>query len=296
LGTGNIKGDEMGGIIGFRKVGDEDNISFEISRLVYAEDIRKNGTAHVMIEGMVTAGQTSEPFNTIELMIPHNSVLNIEDKTETFLDKNIKENLYRSEYSLVDKNKKIVLLSGIKVKIVPIDLRVEEREGYTSIFINFRSPIRKGETKVFRIIYDIKNFALKIRSNKYGYENFIIDIGFYDRSMIEHGNIDNSKIVSCKRIHVWIAFPYDFEILDTSHYQTKRKWDEYFLSGGKKDNYSKILLSWKFDEFRPWNFTRRLLLRLRRNFLGIIDLLGVIGFAVSVILAGIELFLLFGGG
>lgn len=295
-GKESIKDDDMGGIVGFKKVNDE-NISFEISRLVYAVDIRKDGTAQVMIEAMVTASQDSEPFNTIELIMPHNSVslqkvIDINDRTETFLDDDIKENKYRSIFKILDKKRKIVLLSGIKVKIVPIDLRIEERDEYLSIFINFRSPFKKGETKAFRILLSVKNFALITKSKMYGFENFTVDIGFYDRSMIEHGNKSfstNARFVGCKRIYVWIGFPNVFEILDATPYQIKRKWNEYFLSKGKKDKYIKTLLSYEFDEFHPWNFTQRISLRLRKSFLGIVDLIGILGFILSVIFGFVEI-------
>jgi hypothetical protein len=293
------------GIIAFKKVGIENNVSFEISRLVYAVDIKKDGSAEVMIEGMVTAGHDSDPFNTIEVMIPHNSVsqqkvLNLIDQTETFLDEEIKENNYRSRgggYKIIDKDNGLVNLSGIDVKIVNVDLKKEERDEYVSIFVNFRAPLKSGETKVFRLTYSVQNFVLKKKSYKYGYEDFIIDTGFYDRSMIEYESgilNDGSKVVNCERIHIWCAFPADFEAIGATPTMT---WNEAFLSRGKKD-YPKSLLSWDFEEFYPWMFGNRLSFRLRRSFLGIINWLAIIGFGlavVAIILGIVGVILSFGG-
>ena len=291
------------GIIAFKKVGSEDNVSFEISRLVYAVDVRKDGNAEIIIEGMVTAGHDSDPFNAIEMMIPHNSksqqeILDLIDRTDTFLDEKIKENTYRSAYKIIDKDNRLVNLSGRDVKVVPVDLKKEERHEYVSIFVNFREPLKSDETKAFRLTYYVKRFAPRNSSKFYGFENFTIDMGFYDRSMIEHGNSilnNGSKVVNCKRIYIRCAFPVNFEPLEaTPPPLIQLKWEEAFLSRGRID-YPKTLLSWEFDEFSPWMFRNRLSIRLRRRFLGMMDLLSLIAFAIAAILGVKEVISLIGG-
>ncbi|GEM_PF-6677535 len=263
---------------------------------------KKDGNAEIMIEGMVTAGHDSDPFNVIEIMVPYNSISqqkikNLTDQTKTFLDPEIRENTYRSVYRIIDRDKELIYLSGIEVKLVPIDLIKEERHEYVSIFLNFRTPLKSGETKAFRLTYHIQNFAVTNSSNFYGYDNLRVYIGFYDKSMIEHGNSilnDGSKVVNCKRIYVWCAFPVNFEDLGAAPPpQVKREWSEAFLSRGRKE-YPKTLLSWEFDEFYPWMFRNRLSIMLRRRFLGILDSLGIIAFVLALSSIVLTIFGIFG--
>lgn len=116
--------------------------------------------------------------------------------------------------------------------------------------------------------------------------------------MIEQGNSilnNGSKVVNCKRIYLRCAFPANFEYLDaTPPPLIKLERKEAFLSRGRVD-YPKTLLSWEFDEFSPWMFRNRLSIRLRRRFLGIMDLLSMIAFAIAAILGVKEVISLIGG-
>jgi len=278
------------GIIAFRKTVFDNNVYFEISRLMYAVKINENGSAVVMMEGMVTSAPDSVPFNSIEIMIPH-EIEALEDKTETFLDKEIKENHYRSFYDIIDKEKHIVNLSGITVKIVPITLKYDNKvHEYNRILLNFRTPFKPSETKAFRILYQVPDLATISQSKMYGWKILNIDMGFYDKSMVEHANTrikgimeDKSKFASCSRVYIWIVIPENYEIMEvTPPIQREQKYDEEFLSKGKKSNKKNIALEWEYKSI-SWDFKNRTTLRIKKDFLGVIGLLGLIGFVLSLI-------------
>lgn len=264
---------------------------FVVSRLVYAVEVKDDGSGQVMVEAMVTTSSETQTLNSLELLVPF-GISEVVDRSETFLDERIRENHYRRAYKIVDKQAGTVNLSGSIVKILPISISYDSiGSEFSRILLTFPTPFKANEKRVFRITYDVPSFAQSEKSVLYGWRKLTITMSFYDNPLLDHADTKSHDLVEhvaaiaeCERVHVWLAVPHGYDISNSPvpGLQIRRDYDEVFLSPGKKAA-KRAILSWEYDSLKAWALHNRIHVSVRKEILGLIDLLGLCGFFLALV-------------
>lgn len=205
-------------ILAIRKTEKEDD--FHISRLVETIWIQPNGSAEVVLEGMLTADEKTRSFNSFEILIPM-KVGDAYDVTESLLNENLFENKARNSYRVINQAGKKVELSGILCEVVyPLGIVLLRNEEYCEMRITFPEPIQPGEVRPFRIIFKIPKLANKTRSYYHGIETYEFSVSLYDILRVEHSRqlrkqleSQKERLVRCERVYFWVVSPPKVEVI-----------------------------------------------------------------------------------
>jgi hypothetical protein len=212
------------------------------------------------------------------------------DRSETYLDEKIRENHLRYDYKVIDKQARLVNLSGLIVRIIPISASYDSTHEFDRILITYATPFRASETRAFRIMYNVPSLAHRENSVFYGWRKLSLTMSFYDKSILEHADTglrnlteDVARIAKCERVYLWLVVPggYDVSYPPVPLDQIRRDYDETFLSRGKK-TVRRTALSWEYASLSPWVFQNRIHICVRKETLGVIRLLGLGGFFLAL--------------
>jgi hypothetical protein len=215
-------------ILAVRK-SEKESIKFHVSRLVEAIWMQSDGSAEISLEGMITADEKTKPFDSFDILFS-NRVQEVDDVTDSLLIEDLFENKARqSGYKILDRDKRIVEMSGISCQIIrPSGVTLMRSNGYSEIRITFSEPIKPKEVRPFRIVLKIQELAKRTRSFYFGTVSYDFCVSFYDiireRSGQPRNGLESHKerVVRCDRVHLWMVLPEDAQItrLTPSGYQT----------------------------------------------------------------------------
>jgi len=278
-------------ILTFRKSEKED-VRFRVSRLVEAIWLQSNGSAEIVVEGMITADEKTNSFDSFEILIPMN-VSEAYDVTESFLNEDLFENKARNSYKLINEAEKRIVLSNIPCEVVyPLGVDLLHNHEYSEVHVTFPKAIQKSEVRPFRIILKVPKLANKTRTYYHGIVTYEFSISLYDISQVEHSRqlrrqleSQKDRLVECERVYLWAVSPEDVEVVRVS--PSPIQIVDYNRKGPLSEDVGKTrkAIYWEPKTLTafPWSKMRFTGTLRKQSILSITTIIAIAGFAVGVI-------------